>query len=165
VFVACTEDAKSEQFAGHPLDILSGIVAYNGDKGEEAWSDCADGSAVHIDACFGDSLNDTDHGIVWLLGGEEDIISRGGERGGKRSGGKGAAMKDEAWRERIVCDPEVHHGEPCIRGTRIPVPLIVGSLADWSIEQLLSEYPQLLREDIEAALRYAAEAARNTMVA
>lgn len=74
-------------------------------------------------------------------------------------------MSDGTSQERIVCDPDLLHGEPCIRGTRIPVSIIVASLADFSIERLLTEYPQLTREDIRAALRYAAEAAHNTMVA
>ena len=62
------------------------------------------------------------------------------------------------WRKRVVVDPEIHHGEPCIRGTRIPVTMIVGSLADGlSFEDILREYPQLTEEDIRAALAYAAE--------
>lgn len=55
-------------------------------------------------------------------------------------------------------DPEIHHGEPCIAGTRIPVRMIVGSLADgMTAEQVVAEYPQLHREDVLAALAYAAE--------
>ncbi len=62
------------------------------------------------------------------------------------------------WRKRVVVDPEIHHGEPCIRGTRIPITMIVGSLADGlSFEDILREYPQLTEEDIRAALAYAAE--------
>lgn len=72
---------------------------------------------------------------------------------------------EQGWRERIVCDPQVHHGEPTIRGTRIAVSVLVGSLTTLSIEQLLEQYPQLTRQDIEAAIRYAAEAAQNTLVA
>ena len=74
------------------------------------------------------------------------------------------AAKDH-WRERIVSDPKVHHGEPVIRGTRIAVSVLVASLTDLTVEQLLKQYPQLAREDIEAAIRYAAEAAHNTLVA
>ncbi len=74
-------------------------------------------------------------------------------------------MKPEEWRQRIVCDPDLHHGEPCIRGTRIAVSVIVASLADLNIEELLKQYPQLLREDIQAALYFASEAAHTTMVA
>ena len=34
------------------------------------------------------------------------------------------------WQERVVVDTDLHHGDPCIKGTRIPVAMIVGSLAD-----------------------------------
>lgn len=61
------------------------------------------------------------------------------------------------WRNRIHCDPAVHHGEPCIRGTRIAVLVIVSSLADLTIDDLLREYPQLIREDVQAAIQFAAE--------
>jgi uncharacterized protein (DUF433 family) len=62
---------------------------------------------------------------------------------------------------RISVDPAVHHGEPCIKGTRIPVSLIVGSIADGDRpEDLLAAYPSLTLEDLQAALRYAAEAVR-----
>jgi len=65
------------------------------------------------------------------------------------------------WEERIVVEPDLHHGEPCIRGTRIPVAMIVGSLADgMSWEEVLDAYPQLEPDDIRAALAYAAEAIR-----
>src|SRR5262245_17812390 len=67
-------------------------------------------------------------------------------------------MKRLAWQQRVTTDPELHNGEPCIAGTRIPVRMIVGSLADGlTIEQVVSEYPQLTREDVLAALAYAAE--------
>ena len=62
------------------------------------------------------------------------------------------------WRERVVIAPDIHHDAPCIRGTRIPVTVIVGSLADgMSFADILREYPQLTEEDIRAALAYAAE--------
>ncbi len=63
------------------------------------------------------------------------------------------------WRERISIDPAVHHGDPCIAGTRVPVSIVVGSIADGdTFEQVLASYPQLTREDIQAAPHYAAEA-------
>lgn len=63
------------------------------------------------------------------------------------------------WRSRITIDPQVHHGDPCISGTRIPVGVIVGSVADGdSFDEIIQSYPQLTRTDIEAALRFAAEA-------
>jgi uncharacterized protein (DUF433 family) len=59
--------------------------------------------------------------------------------------------------ERISIDPEVCHGEACIKGTRIPVHLIVRMLANGdTIEELLEDYPSLERGDILACLDYAA---------
>ena len=63
------------------------------------------------------------------------------------------------WRDRIRIDPAIQHGDACIVGTRVPVSVIVGSVAEGDTwEQILASYPQLKREDIQAALRYAAEA-------
>lgn len=63
------------------------------------------------------------------------------------------------WRDRILIDPAIYHGDPCIRGTRVPVSVLVASVAEGdSVEQLLQSYPQLKREDIQAALHFAAEA-------
>jgi len=59
--------------------------------------------------------------------------------------------------ERIVIDPRVCHGKPIIRGTRMPVAFVVGSLAGgMSFEDIEREYG-LTREDILAALRFAGE--------
>ncbi|HSQ38793.1 MAG TPA: DUF433 domain-containing protein [Anaerolineales bacterium] len=67
-------------------------------------------------------------------------------------------MKRVRWQDRVVIAPDLHHGDPCIKGTRIPVSMIVGSLADGMTAQEVHEaYPQLLHEDILAALAYAAE--------
>jgi uncharacterized protein (DUF433 family) len=58
----------------------------------------------------------------------------------------------------VVVTPDIHHGDPCIKGTRIPVAIIVGSLADgMSPSEIRGAYPQLTMEDIHAALAYAAE--------
>jgi uncharacterized protein (DUF433 family) len=63
------------------------------------------------------------------------------------------------WRDRIVIDPGIHHGVPCIKGTRVPVSILVGSIADGdAVADLLVAYPQLTVEDIHAALKFAAEA-------
>jgi uncharacterized protein (DUF433 family) len=68
-------------------------------------------------------------------------------------------MSVSNWRERIIIDPSIHHGVPCITGTRVPVSTQVGSIADGdSIDELLSAYPQVTRDDIAAALKFAAEA-------
>jgi uncharacterized protein (DUF433 family) len=59
------------------------------------------------------------------------------------------------WHERIKIDPAIHHGDPCIAGTRVPVSVLVGSIAEGDTwEQILSSYPQLQREDVQAALDY-----------
>jgi uncharacterized protein (DUF433 family) len=53
-------------------------------------------------------------------------------------------------------------GKPTIKGTRITVELILGWLASgWSIEQVLENYPNLVRDDVLAALGFAAEYLRN----
>jgi uncharacterized protein (DUF433 family) len=58
---------------------------------------------------------------------------------------------------RITQDAEKMGGRPCIRGTRVTVATVVGLLAaGHSHEQILSAYPYLVREDILAALSYAA---------
>ncbi len=63
------------------------------------------------------------------------------------------------WQSRIKVDPAIHHGDACIAGTRVPVSVIVGSVAEGDTwEEILASYPQLKREDIQAALLYAAEA-------
>jgi uncharacterized protein (DUF433 family) len=68
----------------------------------------------------------------------------------------------ENWRQRILIDPAIHHGEPCINGTRVPVSVIVGSIADGDTsEQILEAWPQLTGEDVKAALKFAAEAVNN----
>jgi len=67
-------------------------------------------------------------------------------------------MQKVHWAERIVVDPEIHHGGPCIRGTRIPVAVVLGSLAEGlTPEAILHEYPALTAEDIQACVAYAAE--------
>ena len=59
--------------------------------------------------------------------------------------------------DQITADPAQMGGVPCIRGLRIPVSTIVGLLADgMTTEQILDAYPDLEREDVQEALRYAA---------
>jgi len=58
---------------------------------------------------------------------------------------------------RITQNPAVMGGKPCIRGMRVTVGMIVGQIgAGVGVEELLSDYPYLEREDIMQALRYAA---------
>lgn len=59
--------------------------------------------------------------------------------------------------DRITQQPEVMGGKPCIRGMRVTVGMIVGQVgAGHTIDELLSDYPYLEREDVLQALRYAA---------
>ena len=58
---------------------------------------------------------------------------------------------------RIIIDPEIQGGKPVIKGTRIPVDLVLGKIAGGvTSEELIREYG-LKREDIFAALKYAAQ--------
>ncbi|MEX2301750.1 MAG: DUF433 domain-containing protein [Bryobacterales bacterium] len=60
--------------------------------------------------------------------------------------------------ERIEVDPSVMQGKPVVRGTRVPVELLLRKLAEGaSYEDLLDAYPRLTADDIRAALAYAAD--------
>lgn len=60
--------------------------------------------------------------------------------------------------DRIEANPKVMMGKPVIRGTRIPVELVLRKLAEGAtFTDLLDAYPRLTREDIQAALGYAAD--------
>lgn len=65
---------------------------------------------------------------------------------------------------RIEISPDIMLGKPVIKGTRIPVELIVRKLGEGaSVEDLLDAYPNLKKEDIQAALIYAADTLANEM--
>lgn len=65
--------------------------------------------------------------------------------------------------ERITIDPAICHGKPCIRGLRYPVENVLEWLASgMSIEDILADYEDLEREDILAALSFAARLAHVT---
>lgn len=67
-------------------------------------------------------------------------------------------MPRVSWQEHIIVDANIHHGDPCIKGTRVPVTVIVGSLADdMTPDEIIEQYPPLTSDDIRAALAYAAE--------
>ena len=70
------------------------------------------------------------------------------------------------WQDRISVDPNTCHGKACIKGTRIMVSVILDNLAEGaSADEILNSYPSLKREDVQAAIGYAAELARETIVA
>ncbi len=57
---------------------------------------------------------------------------------------------------RIVIDPEICHGKPCIRGLRYPVEMILELLSsDMDIDEILQDYEDLVKEDIKACLVFA----------
>lgn len=59
---------------------------------------------------------------------------------------------------RIIVDPKIMVGKPVIKGTRIPVDMIIRQLAQgMTIKEILEDYPQLKKDDIKAALEYCAE--------
>jgi uncharacterized protein (DUF433 family) len=67
--------------------------------------------------------------------------------------------------ERISIDPDICGGKPCIKGTRLWVSLILDFLADDTTEtELLSEYPQLMHQDVMAAIAYGAEMSRERVL-
>jgi uncharacterized protein (DUF433 family) len=60
--------------------------------------------------------------------------------------------------DRVEINPDIMLGKPVIRGTRIPVELILRKLSEGATEaDLLDAYPRLTREDIQAAIRFAAD--------
>ncbi len=70
------------------------------------------------------------------------------------------AVRMVDWRNRIVSLPNVCHGRPCIRDTRVLVSSILGSLAaGFSRDEILENYPGIRGEDIDASLAFAADLA------
>ncbi len=68
--------------------------------------------------------------------------------------------------ERVTSDPAVCHGKACIRGTRVMVSVVLDNLAaGLSILDIVKEYPSLKAEDVQAAIAYGAELARERIVA
>ena len=69
------------------------------------------------------------------------------------------------WRDRITVDPNVCHGKACVKGTRIMVSVVLDNLAAGSTaDEIITSYPSLKQEDIQAAIAYAAELAREGIV-
>jgi uncharacterized protein (DUF433 family) len=67
----------------------------------------------------------------------------------------------ENWNQRITTQPDICHGKPCIRGTRIMVSVILDNLADGlTPDQIVEEYPPLTVDDVRAAISHAAALTR-----
>jgi len=70
------------------------------------------------------------------------------------------------WQDYITIDPAICHGKACIKGTRIMVSVILDNLAAGLMpDEILHSYPSLTQEAIQAAIAYAAELARERIVA
>ena len=68
------------------------------------------------------------------------------------------------WRDRITIEPGKRSGKPCIRGMRITVGDVLGYLSSGMTEdEILEDFPYLEREDIRAALSFAAERERGVV--
>jgi uncharacterized protein (DUF433 family) len=73
-------------------------------------------------------------------------------------------MDREKLLQRVSVDPGVCGGKPCISGTRIDIAIILDGLAEGlTPEQLIDHFPQLTKEDIQAALAYAADLSRENL--
>ena len=65
-----------------------------------------------------------------------------------------------SWKQHIASDTEILHGKPRLRGTRIPVSLVLGYLAAGkSADEIIAEFPDLTHEQVTACLDYARELA------
>lgn len=71
-----------------------------------------------------------------------------------------------SWQDYITVDPAICHGKACIKGTRIMASVVLDNLASGlGVEAILHSYPSLSREAIQAAIAYAADLARERVVA
>ncbi len=69
------------------------------------------------------------------------------------------------WKKRISQRPTVCHGQACIAGTRVLVAVVLDNLAEGnSVEEILADYPSLTREDVFAAVAYAADVLRHDVL-
>lgn len=70
------------------------------------------------------------------------------------------------WRDHISVDPRIVHGRACIRGTRVPVTVILANLAAGrTVVEILADYPSVSPDGVAAALSYAAELAEERALA
>jgi uncharacterized protein (DUF433 family) len=69
------------------------------------------------------------------------------------------------WQQRIRIDPLICHGQACISGTRVPVSVVLDNLAaGLAAQEIIDSYPSLTSDDVRAAIRYAAELAREQVI-
>jgi uncharacterized protein (DUF433 family) len=71
-----------------------------------------------------------------------------------------------SWQDYITVDPAICHGKACIKGTRVMASIVLDNLAaGLGAEEILRSYPSLSRDAIQAAIAYAADLARERVVA
>lgn len=69
------------------------------------------------------------------------------------------------WQDHITADPKVCHGKACFKGTRVMVTVVLDNLAAGrSADEILSSYPVLSRDSIQAAIAYAADLAHERII-
>lgn len=69
------------------------------------------------------------------------------------------------WQEHITVDPNICHGKACFKGTRVMVSVVLDNLAArLDPEAILTSYPSITREAIQAAIAYAADLTRERVV-
>lgn len=69
------------------------------------------------------------------------------------------------WREHIIVDPNICHGQACVKGTRVIVSVILDNLAAGVVwDEILASYPSLNSESIRAAIAYGAELSKERVV-
>ena len=79
---------------------------------------------------------------------------------------KGLIFGGMNWTEHITVEPNICHGKACIRGTRVMVSVVLDNLAaGLSPAEIVRSYPSLQPDDVAAAMAYAAELARERVVA
>lgn len=67
-------------------------------------------------------------------------------------------MNTQSYKDRITVNPDIMLGKPIIKGTRITVEIILKKLSDgMTVEELLTAYPHLTKDDILAAISYSAD--------
>ena len=69
------------------------------------------------------------------------------------------------WQDHITVEPDVCHGNACIKGTRVMVSVVLDNLAEGaSISEILESYPSLNHQSVLAAISYAAELTRERII-
>ena len=76
----------------------------------------------------------------------------------------GTSINNVRFMQRIIRDPQVCGGEPVFKGTRVTLRTVLGSLAEGdSIEEILADFPSLTKDDIQAAIAFAAASAEEDL--